>query len=572
MQIYPSEHNITVSEEITLNHIPLAYFQKAERNILPSINIEPKFFKYRSEEKIYPYQQFDTDNVILFNENNEQVDSSKYLKRNGNKLYFEPIGAIEFNPTEFEYSILFEKNDKYNNSIKYDINIAAYSEILSENLIGLFNGKNKIKPLNIHINKDNLLPMSMLNQDIDRCNLIFIHENDILSNPGLIDEFLEKNINVWILGNNFDSILKNNENIEDYTLKHKNVYNNDTYSMEGYSRVYFDLTEEISWLPSSIYGRFIKIFETYNPIALLKKEDKGFIILSHDSIASHTDTCGQIIIEIIMQTFLNGYFKTSPRIGYIADDKIDYFLKVNNKFNQYHPIINIYDICCTDGLNPAINSFISKFIVNDESIKFLGQNKHGDILLKKTKRTDPKKTDGNISVFTSKNTIINYNLVENVIKTIEEKLKIQFKQINERNYIIISPFISSSLGINMAEEKMIELPDLKNYTVYYKDGFNIIPSDIYNEKNHGIKIAKISFTLDEEISCRDIRTIGGGECSNITNYEMIDTGSIKGRPYRIGSTMIIKLPSRFRKYKDKIMSEIKKHISSADYPILVFEE
>ena len=52
---------------------------------------------------------------------------------------------------------------------------------------------------------------------------------------------------------------------------------------------------------------------------------------------------------------------------------------------------------------------------------------------------------------------------------------------------------------------------------------------------------------------------------------MIDTGSLKGRPFRLGSTMIIKLPKRFEQYKSILESELQKHISSGDYPILIFE-
>ena len=64
--------------------------------------------------------------------------------------------------------------------------------------------------------------------------------------------------------------------------------------------------------------------------------------------------------------------------------------------------------------------------------------------------------------------------------------------------------------------------------------------------------------------------MGGGECS-IINYDMLDSGSLKGRPYRLGSTMIIKLPKRFKDQRENILSEIKKHMSSADYPVLMFE-
>ena len=52
---------------------------------------------------------------------------------------------------------------------------------------------------------------------------------------------------------------------------------------------------------------------------------------------------------------------------------------------------------------------------------------------------------------------------------------------------------------------------------------------------------------------------------------MLDSGSLKGRPYRLGSTMIIKLPKRFKDQRENILSEIKKHMSSADYPVLMFE-
>ena len=51
---------------------------------------------------------------------------------------------------------------------------------------------------------------------------------------------------------------------------------------------------------------------------------------------------------------------------------------------------------------------------------------------------------------------------------------------------------------------------------------------------------------------------------------MIESSSLKGRPLRIGSAFIIKLPLRFSKYREILESEIKKHIASGDYPMLVF--
>ena len=94
--------------------------------------------------------------------------------------------------------------------------------------------------------------------------------------------------------------------------------------------------------------------------------------------------------------------------------------------------------------------------------------------------------------------------------------------------------------------------------------------DSIDEDKKNSFVARINLSSKNSLSCGDIRQLGGGDISSL-NYEMIDSGSIKGRPYRIGSTMIIKLPKRFSAYKDILEKEIKKHMASGDYPILIFE-
>jgi hypothetical protein len=52
---------------------------------------------------------------------------------------------------------------------------------------------------------------------------------------------------------------------------------------------------------------------------------------------------------------------------------------------------------------------------------------------------------------------------------------------------------------------------------------------------------------------------------------MLDIGHINGRPYRLGSTLIIRVPKKIKTYDEKIRRELDKHIAAGDEYVLVFE-
>jgi len=566
MKIFPGNHIVTVSEETTVNHIPLSYFKETETETIPYFVVEKEFCSTSKTEILYPYQQFDSDDYLFFDENDNAVSNSgEYLKRNGTKYYFEPINSTNFTPTEFNYCVLLIRNDSFKNNIDYNIKVGCYSDNLAESLIGLFNGASKNKPQNIKINDDGLLPSSLINMSYADADFLFI-ESQNLTDP---DEYLDQHINLWIVGDDFENMLEN-EDIKNYILNQSQIYQNNTYTLDGYQKVNFDKLTEISKFPKDEY-EYINLFKAECPILVLKKEDKGYVILSHSSILNSLDTCYNVIFEILMQIHLNSYFESKTRSNYISDNKIDYFLKMYKKFNQYHPRINLNDILIADNFNTDINYDIHRVILDREDIKYLGINKYKDMMFQKTSKTDPEKSSNSISVFTTKDTIINYELDKNVIKCIEEKLNISYKSIDDKDYLIIEPFRSSKEKIDLKYQETIEIPNEEEYVLYFSgEKFALVYSINYKKDIHGTKFATIKLEKSTELSCGDIRNIGGGESSSELNYEMIDTGSIKGRPYRLGSTMIIKIPKRFEKHKNKILLEIKKHMSSADYPILVF--
>lgn len=573
MKIYPGNNEVLTSEDITVNHIPLAYFTNVVKNIYPSIYVEDEFCYEKKIESPYPYQRFDSDNIYFFDEQNNPIDGTNYLKRNGVYYYFEPRDSVEFIPTEFTVNALVCRNDTYKTNLNYKLKIGCYSEKLAEKIIGLVNAENKNKPNNIIINDNGLLPESLINLSLNNLDFLFLNKEDL--NSENLEEYLNSHVNLWLFDDTFDGCLSEDETLTEYELINPQIYQNSKSELIGYKRVKFDLNKVITLFPLSEYD-YINIFNGPCPILIISKDNGSFIICSHPSILEHTDTCYNFIFEILMQVYLNSYFETKTRTNYIADNKIDYFIKLYQKFNQYHPRINLTEILLKDGFNTNINYNIVKIKTGGDDIVYTGTNKYKDLLFRKNSKTDPKKSDNTISVFTVNNTIINYDSSLNKIKTIEDKLDITYKNIDGTNHIEISSFKSSKYKINKEYAQLIEIRDNSEYVLCFdssSNSFFLVRSIIYDESKYGIKFATIKLDYTEQISCGDIRSWGGGESDNSDpNYEMIDTGSLKGRPYRLGSTMIIKLPKRFESKKDILEKELQKHISSGDYFILVFED
>ena len=69
----------------------------------------------------------------------------------------------------------------------------------------------------------------------------------------------------------------------------------------------------------------------------------------------------------------------------------------------------------------------------------------------------------------------------------------------------------------------------------------------------------------------DIRQLGGGLPSAYTDYDMLDIGNPKGRPYRVGTGAVIKLPKAYQKYADKILKAIESYKVAADQFYVVYE-
>lgn len=579
MKIYSGNHKVETTEDIVVNHIPLAYFKEKNYTVLPNIKISEKYKGKDINNKVYPYQQFDEADILLFDQYNKKVDGTKYLKRNGNKYYFEPQNSVEFNPYEFRYRVLLAKEDTYKNNINYNISVGSYSLDIAENLISIFNNEKYGKPSNIIINNNSLLPSSMINISLSEADFLFVDDKYLDSiEDSDIEDIINSHTNLWISYDKYNDLIVKDKKDLTYYYQSPEVYDTSIYfpaNKDG--NVSINVNIEADKFPKSKY-EYINLFLDKCPVLLLKKENGAFVIISHSSLINNAAANYKLIYEIMMKVYLNSYFETRERTSYITEEKIDYFVKVYKRFNKYHPEINLNTILYEDNFNDRINfNIVSvRFDTDDNTgsektgLQYLGQDKKGCLLFKKSSTLDPIKDRNAISVFTTKNTVIFYKEQDNNLYAIEDNLDVIYREINDKQYIVIKPFRSTEKSICLEKEQIIEVPDTSSYKLVFdraSDKFLLIS---YNKNNQDVA-AHIRITYKSKLSCSDIRTVGGGEASSTPNYDMIDTGSLKGRAYRIGSTMIIRLPLRYKKHKDNLMSEIKKHMSSADYPILIFE-
>ena len=329
------------------------------------------------------------------------------------------------------------------------------------------------------------------------------------------------------------------------------------------------------------------LFEGACPIYIMHSPDERYYILSHPSILENIDESCKMVFETIMHVYLNSYFRTRKRISRISDNVIDSFVQPSMQLQSYHPRINLTEVLYSDGYNNRIGYEIAsvdtmlKDPENEAAIRYLNVDRFNNLLFKKLTDNDPVPAENDITVYTVNDTVINYDRYANNIYLLEEIPVIRYEKINERHIVIVDPFCSSSN--NIANFKTIQISkdntgdDIKvnvEYNIYFDETektFAVSASDISSDLGK-IKIGTIELVPDSDILCGDIRTYGGGEINYKDNYELIDHSSLKGRPYRVGSIMIIRLPSRFKKYKSILEQEIRKHMSSADYPILVFEQ
>ena len=511
------------------------------------------------------------------------------LKRVGHEYLYSPK-VTEFTPESFSWKAILKRNGRYESSTPYNIRIGVVeNSILSDNFLYDLNSifsdasKRDLCPGNITVNGNSEDSNSLINQNYKNCDFLFVGSStgtgSIKSgnNTISINDILDSNCNIWMAVNSFAPMLKTTSSeTKDTTcaLISSLLYNQTQYTIKSYP-YYFDMDTVHAAYPLDDF-RYINLFNGICPILLLKKEHSGFIILSEKDFFAYIKDNAKLIYEIMMYVYLNSYCHTASHTSWITDIPIQYYLNLHNKYGQNHPEINLSDTIRKDGISLKAE-LILDYMDTSDNITYLGVDNKSRLFFAKKEATDPAIPNDAATILSENNTVL-VCTDTNVITTIEEKINLSYVKIATGYKLIVQPYKSSSLQLDTDYMEFM-IPDDNQEYILYVDTDNYTPSVTATIKltsaplyqGQGIIIATIRIIKESIMNIYDLRQLGGGEADTVPNYEMIDEGNILGRPYRLGSTLIVKVPKHYIAYKNLIQQELDKNISSGEIPVLIFE-
>lgn len=590
MKIYPSNHVITAKENTTPRDIPLAYLENSEVDESLRIDYNPNFIKPTVTKPVNIYQKFNDPNTLFFDKNGKRTDV--ILKRVGQEYMYSP-DVTEFTPSSFTWKAILNRNGRYDASVQYNMRIgmvegSIISSSFANDLISIFSdaAKRNLCPANIHVNNNSEDPNSLINLSYKNCDILFVGSSDgtgsikINDNDTVgINDLLDLNCNIWMAVDSFSPMLQKlkgekddmgDEVTESVKCAFKNplLYSQSAYTIDKYP-YYFDTTSVHLAYPLETF-EYINLFVGTCPILLLKKKNAGFVIISEKSFFSDITSNVKLIYEILTYVYLNSYCHTVERTSWITDEPVKYYLNLNNKYEQNHPTIILSDSLRQDNISLKQELTLSTVITSD-NVSYLGVDNKSNMFFAKNTASDPVIPKDTSTILSENNTVLLCNSSP-VITTIEEKINITYQKTATGYTLIVHPYKNSRYKLNTDYTEFTLSDDVKDYVLYIDTNvtcLKLAPKAIY--QSNGIKIADISIVKKSTITVYDLRQLGGGEASNVTNYEMIDEGNILGRPYRRGSVLVVKLPKRYESYKQLIQAELDKNINSGSLPILVFE-
>lgn len=589
MKIQIPNYNIIETDNLNINDIPLSYIDLTYKNLKINCKINKEYLK---DEKtlIRPYSKVNPDD-LFFNSKYEILDNIE-LKRNGNEYIYEPKNIIEYTPESFSCNVLIKKNITFSNNNNYNLKISVIEDgeslERSSSLISIFADayRRDIAPSNISINNKSLKPESLITSSLMENDIIFAHSSDGVNITNSdnelididIDNLLNNHVNLWLSIDSFEDSLIPQKNIENITIyEDTSIFNIKQYPQnkkENEHYFIFDANKRHKNYSSDIYN----YINFANSVLIIEKKDAGHLILTPNYVLNDLESNAKLIYEVIMYVFLRSYYLSKTAYSWITTEPIDYMSYSYNKLNINHKNININKLLLNDDYDIGNQYRIINILISNDNVKFKGLNSNGDMYFYKINNIDTPKKEGETSFLTTKQTVINY--FEEDINYIETKFSISSNIIDDIAYITINPYYSSSNKIFNNNTQTFRLSDVdieyyictKPTSPQIESMFTFVSCSDYDLEKDGNILCYITLTTTKETRNHDIRINGGGLPKNQpNNFDLIDIGNIYGRPYRIGSTIIISLPKECEQYNDIIQKEVYKHISSGDYPIFFYE-
>lgn len=597
MKINMPNHEIAESDSVGLKDIPLAYIDTESTIQDLDIDISVDCAK----DTILPvraYDYIDDPNQIFFTSDHEPIEEVS-LHRTGNSYSYEPQGMIEYPPQMFEASALIKKKMSYSEDKQYNLRVSVIDgedkTPMSRNMIKIFGDayKRGIAPANIRVNKGENNVYTLTNGVYSNMDFVFAESNDgITINVGKdaeiqpnIEKILDSNTNVWLSTDKFGGLYTSGwkENDGKNTVQHVVFDNPQIFAQSSYEQSVDSITifspkgTNPAYPPSKY--KYERIGQS---ILILEKKKSGYLIVTPTFILNDLEKNAKLVYEIMMHVFLKSYYRSDTMSSWITNNPVDYVAYYMQKVNLNHKMVKLDSLLQNANYEIGQNYELIDVTIKctpANAVTFAGINSNGELRFLKTGGTqDPKKVEEAISFLTTKTTVINYRQED--VNIVESKLLLDYNIINDVAYLTVHPFASSSMRIHTSSDQTFRIADadISYYlctlpsSLEVENTFQIIPFDQYSYDKHGNVLAKVTLRGKKTTKLYDISIKGGGLPESLEdNYNLIDIGNTYGRPYRVGSTLIIKIPKRYKEYDAYIKNAIVEHMASGDYPVVIYQ-
>lgn len=607
MKIYPSIHVAKEVDRPKFLDIPVSHIEK---NYIPTsveTEISPDF-SHASSTYLAPYQTFDSDDFLLFDDDGS-ISKSKLKFQNG-KYTYAPEGATEFTPTKFSFKALLQRKGRMHGDRNYDFRIGFYKQNgmkdFAKKLMPIFGDApyRGMAPTNITVNGGSTDIDKMICKDGTDLDFLFVQ--------GSTDEFFRStsegqipyqdlfrtNVNIWLTLSDIGAYKWFRE------LKlQKEAYRITNLSEED-GRFYLTPETKAAWpgmyataatynhvarpnvsfkmFPRETYEYVLQPWESHQntPIFILKGPKGNYIIISHERLFDHLNLYSNFVYDVLSRIYERSFVLVSSDETWITEEPVDYLGSLNVPFHRKHPVLNLHDVVTKSGEDvedfELVNAYTNMF-----GVIFDHLDKDGGIYFKtsnKLAKKDPVKQIGDTSIFTYQHTVIQYPVQKT--KFVESAVKITTSIQDNRCYFTVYPFSSSKHKLLLKTARTFELENVEKPYILYAlpvkgDGESVIGIAQEGDRNYdaeaSVRIAKLWVDFVGEPVAYDIRQLGGGLPSAYTDYDMLDIGNPKGRPYRVGTGAVIKLPKAYQKYADKIQKAIESYKVAADQFYVVYE-
>jgi len=576
MKIYLPNHKIAAVPFVSPQEIPIAYVDTKDVEYKVKFSIEEDFAE-DSSSIMRPYQVVESENIILFDKDKNIIKNSGFRRR-GNTVLYEPPGAREFSPSTFTCNAFIKRRATYSSEKLYDIKIGTAEKDtkipLASKLISIFGNayKKGLCPPNIKVNGGAISRESMIDAANDNADFVFVETSDGTNFSGLnINTLLDKNINVWISSSQWGQ----SPGDPPRTLVQEGSMNSFYVNTprKKISKYRFTTQEKIESLKDNCSYSF-----PYEDVMLIEKKNKGFVVVTPSDFIENCGDNVKVIYDVLCYIYFNAYKKSRKISSWITNEPVDFAAYSYQKIEALHKTILLDNLIDNSALND--NYKLLGISVQPSEVKYIGIGPNKELLFRKTDKisVDQKKNDDDISYLTSKNTIVFYGKLD--AYNTKTRVNLASKKTKNGLSVVIQSVINSDKSIWIDEEVILDIPDIrliwficaKSGTTNIPSSFTLIEQSEYSLSKHGHKIAEARVETDRNTKIVDTRVYGGGlPAKEKDDYDLIDIGNVYGRPYRLGSTLIIRLPKRLKPHENKIKQAVLKHIAAGEYPIFVFE-